>query len=287
MSLNAVPVTDTRPYFRPVSRELVALLNEITPADWDRPTVAGRWLVRDVVAHLLDTTMRRLSFHRDRHEPPKPEHPPANEREFVAFINDLNQQWVGVARRLSPRVMTDLYARASEDLAAFVESLPLDAPALFPVSWAGEDASAGWFDIGREFTEQFHHQMQIRDAVGAAPLHDPAWLAAFLLIAVRGLPHAYRETAADEGATVTIDVTGPSGGGVDAAAGWRAVVAVGGRRRSRDHDDRVERRYRLAAPVQRPAARAGHRSNRHDRRAVTRCAARSGTVGHRVTEVHV
>lgn len=212
MSLNAVPVTDTRPYFRPVSRELVALLNEITPADWDRPTVAGRWLVRDVVAHLLDTTMRRLSFHRDRHEPPKPEHPPANEREFVAFINDLNQQWVGVARRLSPRVMTDLYARASEDLAAFVESLPLDAPALFPVSWAGEDASAGWFDIGREFTEQFHHQMQIRNAVGAAPLQDPAWLAAFLLIAVRGLPHAYRETAADEGATVTIDVTGPSGG---------------------------------------------------------------------------
>ena len=212
MSLNAVPVTDTRPYFRPVSRELVALLNEITPADWDRPTVAGRWLVRDVVAHLLDTTMRRLSFHRDRHEPPKPEHPPANEREFVAFINDLNQQWVGVARRLSPRVMTDLYARASDDLAAFVESLPLDAPALFPVSWAGEDASAAWFDIGREFTEQFHHQMQIRDAVGAAPLHDPAWLAAFLLIAVRGLPHAYRETAADEGATVTIDVTGRSGG---------------------------------------------------------------------------
>ena len=212
MSLNVVPVTDTRAYFRPVSRELVALLNEITPADWDRPTVAGRWLVRDVVAHLLDTTMRRLSFHRDRHEPPKSEHPPANEREFVAFINDLNQQWVGVARRLSPRVMTDLYARASEDLAAFVESLPLDAPALFPVSWAGEDASAAWFDIGREFTEQFHHQMQIRDAVGAAPLHDPAWLAEFLLIAVRGLPHAYREIAADEGATVTIDVTGPSGG---------------------------------------------------------------------------
>ena len=212
MSLNAVPVTDTRPYFRPVSRELVALLNEITAADWDRPTVAGRWLVRDVVAHLLDTTMRRLSFHRDRHEPPEPGHPPANEREFVAFINDLNQQWVGVARRLSPRVMTDLYARASEDLAAFVESLPLDAPALFPVSWAGEDASAGWFDIGREFTEQFHHQMQIRDAVGAPPLRDPAWLAAFLLIAVRGLPHAYREAAADEGATVTIDVTGPSGG---------------------------------------------------------------------------
>jgi uncharacterized protein (TIGR03083 family) len=212
VSLSALPVTDTRPFFRPVSRELVALLNTLEPADWDRPTIAGRWLVRDVVAHLLDTTMRRLSFHRDRHEPPKPEQPPANEQEFVAFINELNRQWIELARRMSPRVMTDLYARASEDLAAFVESLPLDAPALFPVSWAGEDASAGWFDIGREFTEQFHHQMQIRDAVGAPPLPDPAWLRAFLLIALRGLPHAYRQTRAENGATVSIDVTGPSGG---------------------------------------------------------------------------
>lgn len=43
------------------------------------------------------------------------------------------------------------------------------------MSWAGEDGDAGWLDIGREFTEQWHHQMQIRDAVGAAPLPDPAW----------------------------------------------------------------------------------------------------------------
>ena len=91
-------------------------------------------------------------------------------------------------------------------------SLPLEAAALFPVSWAGEEASAGWFDIGREFTEQFHHQMQIRDAVGAAPLHDPAWLRAFLLISIRGLPHAYRHTAADPGTTVTLEVTGSSSG---------------------------------------------------------------------------
>ena len=212
MSLTSIPITDTRPYFRPVSRELVSLLRDLAPDDWDRPTVAPAWAVRDVVAHLLDTTMRRLSFHRDRHDPPRPERPPTNEREFVAFINELNRQWVVLARRMSPRLMTDLYDRTSDDLATFVESLPLDAAALFPVSWAGEEASAGWFDIGREFTEQFHHQMQIRDAVGAAPFHDPAWLRAFLLISIRGLPHAYRHTAADPGTTVTLEVTGSSGG---------------------------------------------------------------------------
>ena len=212
MALSPIPITDTRPYFRPVARELVSLLERLDASDWDRPTVAGTWLVRDVVAHLLDTTMRRLSFHRDRHQPPAPERPPSNEREFVEFINTLNRQWVVLARRMSPRVLTELYARTSEELADFVESLPLDADALFPVSWAGEHASAGWFDIGREFTEQYHHQMQIRDAVGAAPLGNPAWLHAFLLIAIRGLPHAYRHAAAADAATVTIDVRGAAGG---------------------------------------------------------------------------
>jgi uncharacterized protein (TIGR03083 family) len=212
MALSPIPVTDTRSYFRPVARELVSLLERLDASDWDRPTIAGGWLVRDVVAHLLDTTLRRLSFHRDRHEPPRPDHPPSNEREFVEFINTLNRQWVVLACRMSPRVLAELYARAAEDLADFVEELPLDADALFPVSWAGEHASAGWFDIGREFTEQYHHQMQIRDAVGAPPLGNPAWLHAFLLIAIRGLPHAYRHAAAADAATVTIDVRGAAGG---------------------------------------------------------------------------
>ena len=38
-----------------------------------RPTVAGEWRVRDVVAHILDGSLRRLSFHRDGQTPPAPE----------------------------------------------------------------------------------------------------------------------------------------------------------------------------------------------------------------------
>jgi hypothetical protein len=64
-----------------------------------------------------------------------------------------------------------------------MEGLSLDDPTFLPVSRAGEDGNHAWLDIGREFTEQWHDQMQIRDAVGAPP-----------------------------GTTVTIDVTGPSGG---------------------------------------------------------------------------
>ena len=212
MPLEQIPPTDTRRFFRPVATELTALLRTLPPEAWDRPTVAGTWLVRDVIAHLVDVSIRRVSLHRDRHTPPAPPRPPRTEREFVAFINGLNGQWVEAARRISPRMLTDLYESVAAALADFTESFPDDGPALFPVSWAGDEQSDGWFDLGREFTEQWHHQAQVRDAVAAPPLRDPAWLHAVLLIALRGLPHAFRETRVETGRALTIEITGTAGG---------------------------------------------------------------------------
>jgi len=212
MALESPGTIDTRPLFRPVSAGLVTLLRGLSLEQWERPTVAGTWIVRDVVAHLLDSTLRRLSFHRDGMTPPPPPRAIESERDFVAFINDLNAQWVASARRLSPRVLTDTYERASREAADWFESLSLDAPALFPVSWAGEDASAGWFDIGREFTELWHHQQQIRMAVSAPSLADSRYLGAVIDIAVRGLPHAFRDVPANHGQTVVVAIGGDSGG---------------------------------------------------------------------------
>lgn len=212
MPLQPLTPIDTRAMFRPVSASLVALLRVLPPTDWERPTIAGAWLVRDIVAHLLDTTLRRLSFHRDGMTPPSPSGPITSKRDFVQFINALNAQWVDSAKRLSPRVLTDLYERASADAADWFESLPLGSPALFAVSWAGEQASAGWFDIGRDFTELWHHQQQIRMAVGADDLPDPRYLAAVIDVAVRGLPHAFRDVSAEPGQAVTVDISGAAGG---------------------------------------------------------------------------
>ena len=212
MTLAALDPTDTRSLFRPVSSALVGVLRNLEPDDWQRPTVAGAWTVRDVVAHLVDLTFRRLSFHRDRMAPPPPSKPIASERDFIDFINAINAQWVDAAHRFSPRVLTDLFEKASSDLADWFESLPADAPGLFGVSWAGEMASEGWFDIGREFTELWHHQEQIRMAVGAPRLDDPRFLKAVIEVAVRALPHAYRDVSAADGDSMLLEITGPSGG---------------------------------------------------------------------------
>ena len=202
---------------------------------WTR-TAVGAWQVRDVVAHLIDIGMRRLSFHRDGHVPPPPPFPIQNDRDFARFINQINADWVGAACRLSTRQLADLYETSVTELSDFVESLPFDGPGLFGVSWAGEMESAGWFDIGREFTEQWHHQAQIREAAGAEPPPDPAWLHATLLIALRGLPHAYRAHAAADGLGLTLEVSGSAGGTWTlerTGGGWRLMEGAPAARAAR------------------------------------------------------
>ena len=211
MPLADPPAPDTRFLFRPVSVALLGLLRDLDSSDWNKPTLAGAWTVRDVVAHLIDGSLRRVSFHRDGMTPPPPTVPIANERDFVRFINTLNGEWVAISRRFSPPILVELFALASSATADWFERLSLDAPALFPVSWAGEAQSAGWFDIGREFTELWHHQQQIRLAVDAPSLDDARYLRAVLEIAMRGLPHAFREAPAAAGQTVVVDVTGTAG----------------------------------------------------------------------------
>jgi hypothetical protein len=48
----------------------------------------------------------------------------------------------------------------------YLKSLDPFDKAVFSVAWAGEDESKNWFHIAREYTEKWHHQQQIRLAVG-------------------------------------------------------------------------------------------------------------------------
>jgi hypothetical protein len=49
-------------------------------------------------------------------------------------------------------------------------------------------------------------------AVGAESLADPRYLGAVIDVAVRGLPHAFRDVSAEPGQNIAIDISGPSGG---------------------------------------------------------------------------
>ncbi len=88
--------------FPDLHAEFLGLLRSLAPEDWDRPTAAGAWRVRDIAAHLLDVDIRRLSFHRDRAPLVPPDTPIESYQDLVAFLNQLNADWVKAARRISP-----------------------------------------------------------------------------------------------------------------------------------------------------------------------------------------
>jgi uncharacterized protein (TIGR03083 family) len=203
--------------FPALDGQLIALLRALTPDEWERPTIAPRWKVKDVAAHLLDTQLRRLSFDRDRCLP-SPAPVIASAADFVAFIDRMNAEGVAVYGRLSPRVLITMTERARLEAAAHFASLDPFAPAAFSVSWAGESASANWFDTARELTERWHHQQQIRLAVSdgddavACAIMTPELYHPVLDCFMRALPFHYRGVAAPTGTGVTVEVTGECGG---------------------------------------------------------------------------
>lgn len=205
------PPVLTAHLFADLGEHLLALLRGLRFADWARPTVCPQWDVKDITAHLLDTALRRLSFDRDRLPPPAPARPIHSERDLVAHLNDLNGSWVAACRRLSPALLIELMEVAERDLAAYLPTLDPNGPALFAVGWAGENESRSWFDVARELTERWHHQQQIRLAVGAAPLLDPRFSRPVFETFARALPRFYSE--------------------VDAPAGTELVFAIQGRER--------------------------------------------------------
>jgi uncharacterized protein (TIGR03083 family) len=166
------------PLLAPLNDELVALLRGVRDEEWNAPTAAGAWTVKDVAAHLLDTSLRRLSAIAI------PDFEP----------NRANREWIAAMQRVSPRILVELIDRYGREQAELLASLDPFAKAQWGVAWAGEEESLNWFDVARELTERWHHQMQIRDALGREPLFEP-YLAPVIDAFVRGVPHAYRDVS--------------------------------------------------------------------------------------------
>lgn len=197
--------------FPELSSELTNLLKGLPSADWLKPTACTGWCIKDVAAHLLGGNLSRLSFHRDRYFPPGM--PMLTEYdEILNFINQKNWQWVEAARAFSPGLLIEWLERTDNQLYQFFKTLPPDAPAIVPVSWAGEADSLNWFDIAREYTEKWLHQQHIRQAAGQSLLLERKWFFPILDTFLRALPYAYRDVNADEGTILSFCIRGEAGG---------------------------------------------------------------------------
>ena len=171
--------------------------------------------------------LRRLSLQRDGHGPPPPAKPIDSGPALLAFLNQLNADWVEATDRLSPEVLIAILDRFGPEMADFLARLRPHDEAIWPVAWAGEVRSENWMDVGREYTERWHHQQQIRAAVGAPLLTAPHWLGPIIQLGVFALPVSYASLDAPTGTRVRVTVSGPAGGAwmlVKEPARWRLTI---------------------------------------------------------------
>jgi hypothetical protein len=211
-----------------LDKMLFKLLEGLSSEDWDKQTIAPAWKVKDVAVHLLDGNLRTLSMLRDNYYGEKPENINSYE-DLIFFLNRLNADWVKATKRLSPKVIIDLLKSSGKEYCDFLATLDLNDKAEFSVAWAGEKESKNWFHIAREYTEKWHHQQQIRLAVGddSVLLHDE-WYLPYLDTSVRALPHTYRNVAGDAGDLVKFTFLGVTEKSwfLTYENGWELMTAV-------------------------------------------------------------
>ncbi|MGD8968653.1 MAG: maleylpyruvate isomerase family mycothiol-dependent enzyme [Anaerolineae bacterium] len=194
--------------FPEILEALISLLSGLRTEDWDKRTACPSWSVKDVALHLLGDDVVILSSGRDGHSSPASAH---SWEELVAFIDAWNEGWVQATRRMSPRLLIDLLELTGTQVCGYFRSLD---PYAYggPVSWAGPDPAPVWLDLAREYTERWHHQQHIRDAVGRCGLKEPRFFAPVLDAFVRGLPRTFRDADAMDETLVALTISGAAGG---------------------------------------------------------------------------
>ncbi|MBN1669250.1 MAG: maleylpyruvate isomerase family mycothiol-dependent enzyme [Anaerolineales bacterium] len=208
--------------FPEILSALLELLDNLRAPDWQAPTICDGWTVKDIALHLLAVEISNLSRKRDGHslQPPQPLRTAAD---LLAFINELNDSWMQAARRISAPLLIDLLHFTGQQTNEYFASLdPFTLGE--PVSWVGPEPAPVWLDLAREYTERWHHQQHIRDAVGQPGLKTPHYLEPVLDTFARAMPHTYRQVAAPVGTSITLTLTGPGGGRwtvQQEGAGWQ------------------------------------------------------------------
>lgn len=205
-----LPEIEVLSLFPEINKELIALLKNLSLSDWDKPTVLPGRTVKDLTSHLLDGSLRRLSLCRDNYQLKIPQF--KSNEEVVKYVQEINKSWIEATKRLSPQILISLLELSEVWVYEYFKTLDLQTPAKLPVSWAGQMESPNWFDIAREYTEKWHHQMQIRLAVNKPGISSKKLFYPVIDCFMRGLPYTYCKVQADAGIGIEIEIEGNGGG---------------------------------------------------------------------------
>jgi uncharacterized protein (TIGR03083 family) len=234
MAVSGGPPGDIARLFAQERSHLLELLNGLKPSDWSMPTPCPQWTVLQLSCHLVGDDLGVLARHRDHHlgtVPPEG----SDESTFIAWLDDLQMEWVHAVRRLSPRLVIELLGWSGPQVVDLFQSQ--DPLALGgQVSWAGPEPVPLWLDQVRELSEFWIHRQQLLSALGRPPDLRPELVRPILEGLRWSYPFRLGSVMAAPGDTVSIEVSGPVTVAwhlVSTAAGWEFRTRAGARQVAR------------------------------------------------------
>jgi uncharacterized protein (TIGR03083 family) len=206
------PSTSTHDYaalFKVERARLLDLLASLGAESWSRPTPCPAWTMHGLAAHLVGDDLSLLARYRDDHHGTVPPEG-VDEAGFIAWIDDLQLEWVHAARRLSPRLVLDLLRWLGSQVAEVLAGQDL-TPVTALVTWAGPEPVPVWLDQARDLSEYWIHRQQLLEALDRRADLRPD-LAVPILDALRwALPYRLGALPARAGDAVAIEVDQPGG----------------------------------------------------------------------------
>jgi hypothetical protein len=206
----SLPIINTLELFPIVNKSLIELLKSLNSSQWNKETVIPNRSVKDIASHILHGSLRRLSLCRDVYQADKPNINSYDE--LTNYIQIQNKTWIEASKFISPKLLISLLEIYEQELYHYLSTLKNTDRAKLAVAWAGQSESENWFDIAREYTEKWHHQMQIRLAVNKPGIDSPKLFYPALDTFMRGLPYVYQQIKAEIGSGIEITITGAGGG---------------------------------------------------------------------------
>jgi hypothetical protein len=191
---------------------LLEILDNLDERQWFLETACEGWCVKDIVQHLLRDDIGILSRRRDGFESPESSTRQfESHRDYVAYIDTKNQEWVEISRSFSPQVLKDLLRLTGRLTCRYWRTVDLDETTA-TVSWISEAPLPNWMDIAREYTERWLHQSHIREALNLPLLYERRLFHPFVQTYMLALPLTYKSVNSNIGDVIKIAVEGTAGG---------------------------------------------------------------------------
>jgi len=200
---------ETLHLFPKLTEKLLELLSSLDTSDWLKSSPIKGRTVKDLVSHIIDGSLRKISSQRDNFFDNTNVSEINSYEDLVNHIQKLNKDWIDISRRLSPKILIDLLEYSDKQFYNMLKTLNPNETAIFPVAWAGESESKNWFDIAREYTEKWHHQMQIRLALNKQILMDTEYTEPLYDTFMLAVPNLYNVfTDFKDGDKIKFSITG-------------------------------------------------------------------------------